>query len=63
MILAPLPVNMFFGPGLSFDPECLRTNPCKFLTIFSLLTLRTLTIVDSVLFLDYMEDISHLTFG
>ena len=46
MRLAPLPVNMFFGPGLSFDPECLRTNPRKFqptVTISRLLTLRTPT--------------------
>ena len=44
MRLAPLPVNMFFGLGLSFDPECLRTNPRKvqpIVTICRLLTLRT----------------------
>ena len=28
--LVPLLVNIFFGPGLGFDPEYLRTNPWKF---------------------------------
>ena len=46
MRLAPLLVDMFLGPGLSFDSECLRTNPLKFqstVTISRSLTLRTPT--------------------
>ena len=50
MRLATLPVNMFFGPGISFDSECLRTNPWNVqptVTTSRLLTLRTPLLLDS----------------